>query len=84
MQVSSVVNMGQSGSKDNAMLIKKSQSQGQVPRNLDSKAAAAIKSPSGGSDIFAEIRGQMNAIEKSRSRSDIKVHQELQKSTSRK
>ena len=81
MQVSSVANMGQSGSKDNAMLIKKSQSQGQVPRNFDSKAA--IKSPSGGSDIFAEIRGQMNAIEKSRSRSDIKVHQELQKSTSR-
>ena len=79
--MSSVANMGQTGSRDNAMLLKKSQSQGQIP------SAAGFyekrNSASGGGDIFSQIRGTMTSIEKSRSRSDIRVHQQLQKSASR-
>ena len=48
--MSSVANMGQTGSRDNAMHLKKSQSQGQIP------SAAGFyekrNSASGGGDIF--------------------------------
>merc|ERR1712241_1563154 len=37
----------------------------------------------GRGDIFKQIKGEMNAIEKSRSRTDIRMHNHLQKSASK-
>ena len=69
--------MGQSGSKDNAHYLKKSNSHDQVPKSYDTKQSVSS------GDLFKEIKGHINAIERSRSKTDMRMYQELQKSRSR-